>query len=175
LCPTCHTKIDKDANNYPVDLLRQWKAEHEDWVARILIANMPQVSFAELEQVARGLLHPSFPLSDDFTVTPPNEKLDRNGLGTRTRLLLNTGLAIAPEVSEFIQRSNEYVDPNFGDRLAAAFTQKYAEERASGLTGDALYSSLATFAAPPGSDLVRQAAGYAVLAYLFETCDVFEK
>ncbi len=31
LCPTCHTKIDKSVNDYPVELLHQKKSEHELW------------------------------------------------------------------------------------------------------------------------------------------------
>lgn len=32
LCPTCHTRIDKAPENYPVEVLHQWKAQHEAWV-----------------------------------------------------------------------------------------------------------------------------------------------
>ena len=32
LCPTCHTKADKAPNDFPVELLLDWKAQHEKWV-----------------------------------------------------------------------------------------------------------------------------------------------
>ncbi|MCB9551939.1 MAG: hypothetical protein H6705_08655 [Myxococcales bacterium] len=32
LCPTHHTLIDKVPEQYPAELLRRWKAEHEAWV-----------------------------------------------------------------------------------------------------------------------------------------------
>ncbi|WP_271183643.1 HNH endonuclease, partial [Novosphingobium resinovorum] len=32
LCPTCHTRIDKAPNDFPVALLQKWKADHEAWV-----------------------------------------------------------------------------------------------------------------------------------------------
>jgi hypothetical protein len=32
LCPTCHTKIDKAADNFPAEMLFEWKAQHESWV-----------------------------------------------------------------------------------------------------------------------------------------------
>jgi hypothetical protein len=32
LCPTCHTKVDKAPHNFPVELLLDWKAQHERWV-----------------------------------------------------------------------------------------------------------------------------------------------
>jgi hypothetical protein len=31
LCPTCHTKVDKAPDEYPVELLHQFKSEHELW------------------------------------------------------------------------------------------------------------------------------------------------
>lgn len=36
LCPTCHTKIDKAPEDYPVDVLLRCKAEHEAWVRKAL-------------------------------------------------------------------------------------------------------------------------------------------
>lgn len=30
LCPTCHTLIDKNPDEYPIDTLRRWKSEHLD-------------------------------------------------------------------------------------------------------------------------------------------------
>lgn len=31
LCPTCHTKIDKSPDDYPIELLHQLKSQHELW------------------------------------------------------------------------------------------------------------------------------------------------
>lgn len=39
LCPTCHTKIDKDVVDYPVELLHVRKIEHELYVKQKLSAN----------------------------------------------------------------------------------------------------------------------------------------
>ncbi len=32
LCPTCHTKVDKDEMSHPVEKLHMLKSKHEDWV-----------------------------------------------------------------------------------------------------------------------------------------------
>lgn len=32
LCPTCHTKADKAPDNFPAEMLFDWKAQHEEWV-----------------------------------------------------------------------------------------------------------------------------------------------
>lgn len=36
LCPTCHTKVDKAPELFPIELLQDWKARHEDWIERSL-------------------------------------------------------------------------------------------------------------------------------------------
>jgi hypothetical protein len=36
LCPNCHSKIDKNADDYPVERLHMIKAEHEEWVRNTL-------------------------------------------------------------------------------------------------------------------------------------------
>jgi len=35
LCPTCHTRIDKSPQDYPVELLRGWKSRHEDEIRNL--------------------------------------------------------------------------------------------------------------------------------------------
>ena len=37
LCPTCHTKVDKAPNQFPIELLCNWKEVHETWVEKMLI------------------------------------------------------------------------------------------------------------------------------------------
>lgn len=32
LCPTCHTKADKAPTEFPIEMLLDWKAQHEAWV-----------------------------------------------------------------------------------------------------------------------------------------------
>lgn len=36
LCPTCHTKVDKAPDQFPVNLLRDWKGRHEAWIQESL-------------------------------------------------------------------------------------------------------------------------------------------
>lgn len=36
LCPNHHKQIDKAPDQFPIDLLREWKAEHEGWIEHAL-------------------------------------------------------------------------------------------------------------------------------------------
>jgi tetratricopeptide (TPR) repeat protein len=44
LCGTCAHLVDTDEENYPVDLLRRWKAEAEDRAAKMLLAGVGSIS-----------------------------------------------------------------------------------------------------------------------------------
>lgn len=67
-------------------------------------------------------------------------------------------------------------DTTFPERLRQGFITEYNSLRdTDGLTGDALFYALVDFTSGSISDLKRQAAGLAVLGYLFECCEVFER
>ena len=43
LCPTCHTLIDTNRTDFPLRLLRRFKAKHESWVAESLHAHSAHI------------------------------------------------------------------------------------------------------------------------------------
>jgi hypothetical protein len=55
LCPTCHTKIDKAPDEFPVELLLEWKAQHERWVDSWSVSTK-MASTGELMKFIAGLL-----------------------------------------------------------------------------------------------------------------------
>jgi hypothetical protein len=55
LCPTCHTHIDKAPNEYPEDLLKRWKTEHEQEV-RSIGAKLKFETAADLKSYITRLL-----------------------------------------------------------------------------------------------------------------------
>jgi hypothetical protein len=83
------------------------------------------------------------------------------------------GLAKAREVGEFVEHVAA-LDITFPDRLKSGFVARYKERIDDGLSGDALYLDLVDFASGKSGGMPRRAAGIAVLAYLFEKCEVFE-
>ena len=174
LCSPHHTTVDRQPNSYTMSDLRTWKTDHESWVRVRLAQEMPNVGFAELEVVTRAILALPEQPNTSYAVTPPAEKMAKNGLSSRVRLTLQMGLAGGPEVEKFV----DYVgvrDSEFPERLRSGFLLKYEQLRAEGLRGDAVFHSLVEFASGPSSDILRIAAGLAVVGYLFMTCEVFEK
>lgn len=171
VCPTCHTKIDNDVQEYTVEKLKSIKKKHEQWVAESLRAVMPEITFAELEVIVKYLV--AVPISDsNITVIPPHEKIRRNNLSSEVGNLITTGMIQKKQVEKYL---NENPDYNFSERLRAGFVKKYRELKSDSLEGDALFYALLEFASNSSSDFKMQSAGLSVLTHFFEICEVFEQ
>ncbi|MBI5498475.1 MAG: hypothetical protein HY904_25965 [Deltaproteobacteria bacterium] len=173
LCPTHHTEIDGQPLAYPVALLHQWKAEHERWIALELDAQVPRVTFKELEATTSAIASSSSPPTQQLTLTRIPEKMARNGFTQKVRVMLNQALAGAAEVHAFVQHAATY-DSEFPERLRDGFLQSYRAGQNAGLLGDTLFLHLVDFACPKSVDLLDRAAALSVLGYLFSVCEVFE-
>lgn len=175
LCPTCHTKIDKQEEDYPAEILFALKAEHESWVAEQLDQGMSEVSFAELEIAAKALASGKHSSNgDSFEVIPPEEKINKNGLSDTVRSDIAMGLSKSHEVERFLANMATNVDEDYPERLKSGFKEKYLELKAT-LSGDELFASMLEFAQAGQKGFRQQAAGLAILSHLFHLCEVFEK
>jgi hypothetical protein len=144
------------------------------WVCTSLAVEMADIGFPELEVVAKAIAASASMPSDDFLVTPPRDKMARNSLTNQVHMLLTMGLSKSKEVLCFIQHIS-LADSQFPERLKAGFVAEYERLRATGISGDALFEEMRQFSSGGSREFRRQAAGLAVLTYLFECCEVFEK
>jgi len=49
LCAVCADQVDKDAQKYPAELLKEWKLEHENWVAAEgMVAKIPVLQIKDI-------------------------------------------------------------------------------------------------------------------------------
>ena len=174
LCPTHHLAyVDAAPDAYPLETVRSWKSAQERWWDAKLRAEMPLVGFDELGVVMKAIAAaPGFP-TRDLRVLPPAVKMARNDLTPSCGVAM--GLVKVPEVVELLQKFSE-LDSAFPERLRAGFALEYArlvsEEK---LRGDDLFFALRIFAARQSADPRMQDAALAVLSYLFEACEIFEK
>lgn len=174
LCPSHHAMVDKQDSTYTVEGLRKIKDDHERWVSDQTRSAVPGVGFSELDTVTKALVGAGLPGGSNFQIVAPEQKLARNGLTDRIRFELLLGLSKAREVEHFVVEMGK-LDAAFPDRLKAGFLHEYARLVAAGVTGDALFEAMGSFAAAGHRSFRLQAAGRIVLAYLFEKCEVFEK
>jgi hypothetical protein len=175
LCRKHHRLIDEQENTYSVALLLQMKANHEAWVQQALSQAMTEVDFQESEEVTKHLLANFSNLPEtQYTLTAPEEKMRRNGLTEQSKSYILHGMIKSREVREFIQ-TKTIIDINFAERLKAGFLAQYYSYTQQNYKGDELFEALCNFSSGNNYDFKRQAAGIAVLVYLFEDCEVFER
>jgi len=173
LCPTCHTIIDKQEEDYPAKLLFKVKREHEEWVEGQLDSSMSDVTFAELEIAAKAIASGNHAANGDFTVIPPEEKLGKNNLGGVTRSYIAMGLSRSSEVTSFLSQMSQ-LDDDYPVRLRDGFKEKYLELK-NDYKSDELFMAMLEFAQKGQCDFKQQAASLALLSHLFHLCEVFEK
>ncbi len=177
LCCNCHTLIDKPGQDreFTVAKLHQMKDGHETKVREALNEAFAEVGFDELAYATEWLarVKPSV-AAGDFCVIPPEEKIKKNELSEQSRLTIAMGLGVAKEVRSFVE-SEAQLDPDFPERLRAGFLEEYYRLRKESTRGDALFDLMCRFAQRGFKEQSRRSAGLAVLIYLFETCEVFEK
>lgn len=103
----------------------------------------------------------------------PVDKLDYNNLPNHWKLLISGGWTNASIVSTYFER---HPDPLFGDKIAALFKSKYNYLRAQNLTPGGIMAALFEHVTGIGNILPQQqVAVQALLAVLFENCDIFER
>ena len=174
LCPTCHDTVDAQEGKYDIQTLRDLKKAHEKWVRETLSDAMSQISFAELDIARQGIVRQGTKPVSEFKVIPPDEKIIKNQLSDSTRKLLIMGLMQSNEVKHYMLEM-EKIDEGFVEKLVSGFKEKYLELSGDKqLRGDAIFEILLNFACSHASDFPSRAAGLALLAHLFETCEVFE-
>lgn len=139
-----------------------------------LVSAMTNITFRELDVVTQGIICMPIPSDPNFSVLPPVEKMLKNQLNRDAQSRLMTGVIQARMVSSFVENMVNVI-PDFPERLKAGFVREYQRLRATGLEGNDLLNALHTFSCHRSSDYVLQAAGLAVLYYLFEKCEVFER
>ena len=139
-----------------------------------LATEMSKLTFGELETVTNYLVEQPAKSGVDYSLVDPEEKMKRNGLGKKTHDLFVLGLSKVQLVTQYVDHVTK-IDQRFPEKLKGGFLVAYSRLRESGLEGDALFEGLAGFACRNDRRTRYQAAGLAVLTYLFEICDVFEK
>lgn len=173
LCSSCHTKIDKQEQDFPASNLFDIKKDHEAWVEDQLDCSMSEVTFAELEITAKAIASGKHASDGNLVVLPPEEKIKKNSLGAESRSYISMGLSKSAEVTQFLSDMSQ-LDDQFPIRLKNGFKEKYDELKKS-LSGDELFMGLLDFAHNGQRGFKQQAASLALLSHLFHLCEIFEK
>lgn len=102
----------------------------------------------------------------------PVDKLEFNKLSGHWRSFVRTGSANAVHAGRYIERHH---NPEFGKAVAKSFKDKYATLKLQSLDPDAIMSELYHQTVGNGSiSASRAVAAQAILAFFFDSCDIFE-
>lgn len=175
LCGDHHTQIDKREAEFPVEHLHGFKAAHQKKVHEAMTEAFANVGFPELEEATQWIMQVTPSESGNtFSLIPPEDKLKRNQLGNSPRTIITMGLSVAREVRRYVESVSQ-IDSDFPERLKVGFLAEYYRLKREGHSGDTLFDLMCRFAQRGFVDQAKRAAGLAVLVYLFEACEVFEK
>jgi len=175
LCANHHTQIDKQEKDFSLARLIKMKVDLESTVREALNAAFAQVGFPELAQATAWIsrMQAGQP-SDDFSLVPPDQKIRKNELSSASKVTIKMGLGVVREVRTFVEQES-VVEADFPERLRHGFLEEYHRLRKGGQKGDVLFDLMCQFAQQGMKEQSERSAGLAVLIYLFECCEVFEK
>jgi len=133
--------------------------------------DLTKVSAEDLKPVIMGISTENTNVEMDIKPIP-EDKLLRNQLSPSVQVLLRQGMSSANKVSRFFKQST---DPGLGDRIAGAFKYQYGVLKSAALSPDEIYFSLHDFVFEGTPTTRQESAILALLAFLFEQCDIFER
>ena len=129
---------------------------------------------AELRDLIRGVIDATEKSDPELAdIDPvPADKLDANDLPEYWKSLISSGWQNAYIVAAYIDNHH---DPLLGETIAEMFNTRYKYLKAQGLSPASIMDALHEFVTGIGSVApARQVAAFALLAHLFESCDIFE-
>jgi hypothetical protein len=132
---------------------------------------MLSLGFTDLQPLLQ-FLGRAEPVSNDVPHPVPADKLSYNALGANVEVLLKAGMTKSALVRQYLARG---INKELGMRVAGAFKKEYKRLAGEQMDAVEIFDSLRRFAVGPcGADARSDVASLAVLAYLFEECDIFE-
>ncbi|MCK1338284.1 hypothetical protein ABIB06_007375 [Bradyrhizobium sp. LB8.2] len=176
MCEGDHTVIDKVPADWPTANLLALKATHEEKASAAIAEAFSDVAFPELQHAVAWVSSqpPATVSGPNFDLLPPEEKIKKNDLSNGSRHTIAAGLSSRTTVADFVAAETQ-LDPDFPDKLKSGFLAEYFRLRHQGHKGNELFELMCAFSQRGLKSQGDRTAGLAVLIYLFEICDVFEK
>lgn len=149
--------------------------EPNDWIELLGPApterDLTSLTFEELELVLVFIANNEIPNENPINAVPSG-KIEANALSTYTASLLLLGMQRTTLIENLFK---QYHDPLLGDKVAIQFINKYQELRKMTLLPDDIFSEIYNWAIGDKTLTPKiQVAVYTIIAYFFESCDIFE-
>ena len=172
LCANHHDVVDGQTNSHTVSLLREWKTNHERWIADRLARE--EFNSGDLESMIIGLSDNEELPPEDFVLTPPAEKIKKNGFSVGIQKHINIGLPRMHEVETYVMNRSR-LERDFVARLLNPMLTQYDIFREDSISANHVFIDMVQFACGNSRDHVKWVAGIVLVVYFFERCNIFEK
>ena len=183
LPPKAVQRLDQLREEHPSIRIETWSRDELERIARRLsqdewesmfgvapsASGMEAVVADDVAEVSRHLEKVE-PPPDAPIRAPSVNKIAKNGLSEQMVTLLNAGKRKDGVVKRYFETHHR---PDFGERIAEAFRNRYRSLREDEEAPDAILLSLWQFIGE-GASTRHSSAELAILAYLFDRCDIFE-
>ncbi|EGD7122562.1 HNH endonuclease [Listeria monocytogenes] len=170
LCPTCHTKIDKNSAKYPVDYLKNLKKEHEENVKNSLASSNSE-HFKKFDVVIKNLRR--------LKTNSNYQEYDYNLIETDDKIKKNSLEDYSLEIHESLDNANYYIEfletLDHLDKMEIRTTviSIYMDYLKKGYSGTELLNKILVEVC--SNQLALMNYSLILVCYYFEECDVFEK
>lgn len=129
------------------------------------------MGFEEIRLVLESIVSKKPDSKTPIKQVPPR-KIEANQLSDTITILLKEGMSKASLVDDFFSK---WHDPTFGERIAAAFREKYEILRTNLTPNEIFYELQAWVGGPKRGTAEHEMAVLTVISYYFESCDIFEE
>ncbi len=172
LCANHHDVVDRQANEHTVSLLRQWKDDHERWIANRLARE--EFNSADLESTIVWLSDNTELPPEHFELTPPAAKIKINDFSVGIQKHINIGLPRMHEVETYIVHRSR-LEPEFTARLLNQMLTQYNTFRKDTSSANHVFNDLVQYACGNSRDHVKWLSGIVLVVYFFERCEIFDR
>ncbi len=170
LCPSCHTKIDKQSEKFSVEYLKGKKKEHEEKVAKnIAFANSEYMElFDDAVNNLRKYVMDEKDISLDYKLINVEQKIKKNNLLNYSKEISNSMVMVGYYIDYLETLDN--IEKTRLRKTVISIYLKYLKRNESG--EDMINSMLREIV---GDKLNLVPIALIIISYYFEECDVFEK
>ena len=147
----------------------EWKLQREQLISDA----MKHIDHTDFEDIITWLVNSDVLETDSMRVIPPNEKIARNDLSSSTERIIRLAMPQMNEVRLYIN-TVATTRTGYADLLVGSLLKEYGRLRLSGENNDDIFNELARFACGNSRNATKLMAGWAVVVFFFERCDLFE-
>lgn len=135
LCPTCHSLVDKNPDQFDADLLRTWKKRHEDTIRSLFLVSVYE-SRKDLAQIVQKLLRSNSAIFNAYGPHSSHAETPMSDAATDWRQYVITDIIPNNRKISNLLRANEHLLTEKEKSVSDAFVLHQEALEYNHLSGD---------------------------------------